>query len=142
MRSMRTASWVRRTGGRGLSRCGCALASRLCRREERRRVSVLFCDLVGFTARSERMDVEDVRGMLDTYYGKLRTDLRATAGPWRSSSVMRYGIFGAPVARGDDASEPCGRAGHVCVDRKLNSDDPSLDFHVRVGVATGRPSSH
>jgi hypothetical protein len=29
------------------------------RREERKRVSVLFCDLVGFTSRAERLDVED-----------------------------------------------------------------------------------
>ena len=35
------------------------------RREERKVVTMLFVDLVDFTSRAERMDVEDVRGMLE-----------------------------------------------------------------------------
>ena len=58
------------------------------RREERKRVSVLFCDLVGFTSRSERLDVEDVRGLLTPYYQRLRSELERYGGRWRSSSVM------------------------------------------------------
>ena len=38
-------------------------------RRERRVVSVLFADLVGFTSRSERLDVEDVEGFLEPYFG-------------------------------------------------------------------------
>src|SRR5205807_3899965 len=37
--------------------------------EERRVVTVLFADLVGFTARAEQLDPEDVRAMLTAYYG-------------------------------------------------------------------------
>src|SRR5919202_1070722 len=50
------------------------------RREERKRVSVLFCDLVGFTSRSERLDVEDVRGLLTPYCARLRADLEGYGG--------------------------------------------------------------
>jgi len=70
---------------------GCAAplaAPPVARREERKRVSVLFCDLVGFTSRSERLDIEDVRGLLAPYYARLRADLERYGGRWRSSSAM------------------------------------------------------
>ena len=44
--------------------CGAALEPAAARREERKVVTVLFADLVGFTARSERLDPEDVRALL------------------------------------------------------------------------------
>ncbi|MGZ8567709.1 MAG: zinc-ribbon domain-containing protein, partial [Actinomycetota bacterium] len=44
-------------------RCGAALASRV-GGEERKVVTVVFCDLVEFTARAERMDPEDVKETL------------------------------------------------------------------------------
>ena len=55
-------------------------------------VSVLFCDLVGFTSRSELMDVEDVRGTLQPYHALLREQLRCWSGTgarWTSASAMR-----------------------------------------------------
>jgi hypothetical protein len=42
------------------------------RREERKIVTVLFADLVGFTARAERLDPEDVRALLAPYHARLR----------------------------------------------------------------------
>jgi class 3 adenylate cyclase len=57
------------------------------RREERKRVSVLFCDLVGFTSRSERLDIEDVRGLLAPTTPACGPTWNATAGRWRSSSA-------------------------------------------------------
>ena len=45
--------------------------------EERKVVSVLFCDLVGFTAASDRADPEDVRARLRTYYTRLRHELES-----------------------------------------------------------------
>jgi class 3 adenylate cyclase len=41
-------------------------------REERKVVTVLFADLVGFTSRSERLDPEDVRATLTPYFARLR----------------------------------------------------------------------
>ena len=72
-------------------------------REERKRVSVLFCDLVGFTSRSERLDVEDVRGLLAPYYQRLRTELQRFGGTvekFIGDAVMS--LFGAPTAHEDD----------------------------------------
>src|SRR5687768_12918590 len=53
--------------------CGAALAQAPPRGDERKVVSVLFCDLVGFTSRAEQLDVEDVRRVLRPYYARLRT---------------------------------------------------------------------
>ena len=52
--------------------CGAPLAQEAPRREERRIVSVVFVDLVGFTSRSEQLDPEDVRAVLAPYWERLR----------------------------------------------------------------------
>jgi class 3 adenylate cyclase len=44
--------------------CGAPLAAGPATREERKVVTVLFCDLVGFTAKAEQLDPEDVRAVL------------------------------------------------------------------------------
>src|SRR6187402_1523951 len=48
--------------------CATPLDAEATTREERKVVTCLFCDLVGFTARAERMDPEDVRGLLQPYH--------------------------------------------------------------------------
>jgi len=71
--------------------------------EERRVVSVVFVDLVGFTARSERLDPEDVRAFLTPYYARVRSELERFGGrveKFIGDAVM--GVFGAPTAFGDD----------------------------------------
>jgi class 3 adenylate cyclase len=109
------------------------------RREERKRVSVLFCDLVGFTSRSERLDVEDVRGLLAPYYARLRGDLERYGGTvekFIGDAVMA--LFGAPTAHEDDP-ERAVRAALAIREAiaERNEQDSSLDLHVRVGVTTG-----
>ncbi len=49
-------------------------------RAERKIVSVLFCDLAGFTARSEQLDPEDVRALLAPYHARVRTELERHGG--------------------------------------------------------------
>jgi class 3 adenylate cyclase len=49
-------------------------------REERKVVSVLFADLVGFTSRAEQMDPEDVRAILEPYHARLRSELERRGG--------------------------------------------------------------
>jgi predicted ATPase/class 3 adenylate cyclase len=120
--------------------CAAPLAAQpVTRREERKRVTVLFCDLVGFTARSERLDVEDVRGLLAPYYQRLRADLERYGGTvekFIGDAVMA--LFGAPIAHEDDP-ERAVRAALAIRETiaDLNEADPTLDLRVRMGVTTG-----
>src|SRR3954452_18143129 len=107
--------------------------------EERRIVSVIFVDLVGFTSRSERLDPEDVRDMLTRYYASLREQIESFGGvveKFIGDAVM--GVFGAPVAHGDDP-ERAVRAALQILDavEALNAADPGPDLAVRIGVNTG-----
>src|SRR3981081_879876 len=73
------------------------------RREERKVVTVLFADLVGFTSRAEQLDPEDVRAVLAPYWGRLRNELERFGGTvekFIGDAVMA--LFGAPVSREDD----------------------------------------
>jgi len=61
---------------------------------ERKVVSSLFCDLVGFTASSEGADPEDVDRMLAVYFGVVRGANRGTPAAWsRSSSATLWSGF-------------------------------------------------
>jgi len=48
--------------------------------EERKIVTILFVDLVGFTARSERLDPEDVRAIQSPYFARVRAAIEAFGG--------------------------------------------------------------
>jgi class 3 adenylate cyclase len=79
--------------------------------EERKVVSVLFCDLVGFTAASEAPDPEDVRARIRPYHARLRQEIERYGGTvekFIGDAVMA--VFGAPIAHEDDA-ERAVRAG-------------------------------
>src|SRR5215469_17504860 len=83
--------------------CGTPLAAEAPPREERRIVSVVFVDLVGFTSRSEQLDPEDVRAILTPYHGTVRDELESFGGvveKFVGDAVMA--VFGAPTAHGDD----------------------------------------
>jgi class 3 adenylate cyclase len=107
--------------------------------EERKIVSVLFCDLVGFTAASEQQDPEDVRARIRPYHARLRQEIERCGGTvekFVGDAVMA--VCGAPVAHEDDA-ERAVRAGLSILEAiaELNEADPDLDLRVRVGINTG-----
>jgi class 3 adenylate cyclase/tetratricopeptide (TPR) repeat protein len=107
--------------------------------EERKVVSVLFCDLVGFTAASETADPEDVRARIRPYHARLREEIERFGGTvekFVGDAVMA--VFGAPVAHEDDA-ERAVRAGLRILEAigELNEADPGLGLQVRVGINTG-----
>ena len=107
--------------------------------EERKVVSVLFCDLVGFTAASEAADPEDVRARIRPYHARLRQEIERYGGTvekFIGDAVMA--VFGAPVAHEDDA-ERAVRAGLRILEAidELNEQDPALSLQVRIGVNTG-----
>ena len=102
-------------------------------------MSVLFCDLVGFTAASEAADPEDVRARLRPYHARLRSDIEAYGGTvekFVGDAVMA--VFGAPVAHEDDA-ERAVRAALTILEAiaELNEADPVLSLRVRIGINTG-----
>ncbi|MGL6279483.1 MAG: adenylate/guanylate cyclase domain-containing protein, partial [Gaiella sp.] len=120
--------------------CGTSLASKgPSRARERKVVSVLFCDLVGFTAASERADPEEVAARIAPYHAAVRERIEAFGGTvekFIGDAVMA--VFGAPVAHEDDA-ERAVRAGLAVLEtiEALNDGDPSAGLSVRVGVNTG-----
>jgi len=72
--------------------------------EERRIVSVVFVDLVGFTGQAEPLDPEDARALLAPYHNAVREELESFGGvveKFIGDAVMA--VFGAPTAFGDDA---------------------------------------
>src|ERR1700741_4554166 len=84
--------------------CGSPLAAAPKKGEERKIVSVLFADLVGFTAASEIADPEDVRARLRPYHARLKELIELTGGTvekFIGDAVV--GGFGAPIAHEDDA---------------------------------------
>jgi len=91
-------------GAKFCSDCGAALvAAEPLSYEERKVVTVLFADLVGFTSRAEQMDPEDVRAVLAPFHAQLRAELERFGGTvekFIGDAVMA--LFGAPVGHEDD----------------------------------------
>ena len=119
--------------------CGASLAAEPPSREERKRVTVLFCDLVGFTAASDRADPEDVRARLRPYHARVRADIERFGGTvekFIGDAVMA--VYGAPVAHEDDAERAVRSALRVVesID-ELNASDPGLGLRIRIGIETG-----
>jgi class 3 adenylate cyclase/tetratricopeptide (TPR) repeat protein len=121
-------------GARFCSSCGTPLqAPAAPAREERKVVTVLFADLVGFTSRAERMDPEDVRAILEPYHARLRAELERRGGTvekFIGDAVMA--LFGAPTAHEDDP-ERAVRAALAIRDWIREAGE----LEVRVAVTTG-----
>src|SRR5580765_1669401 len=109
------------------------------RAEERKIVSVLFVDLVGFTAASEQADPEDVRARLRPYHARVKLEIERFGGTvekFVGDAVMA--VFGAPVSREDDAERAVNAALRI-LDAlvELNDEHPGLELSVRGAVNTG-----
>jgi class 3 adenylate cyclase/tetratricopeptide (TPR) repeat protein len=109
--------------------------------EERRVVTVVFADLVGYTALSEHLDPERVKRLIDASFERLIADITAFGG--RVDKVLGDGIlalFGAPVAHEDDADRAIRAAlqMHESLARFVD-EQPDLDrpLRLRIGVNTG-----
>ena len=104
---------------------------------ERRQLTVMFCDLVGSTALSTRLDPEDLREVIAAYH---RTVAEIVAGSdgfvarYMGDGVLVY--FGYPRAHEDDAERAI-RAGLAAVDAVSRLDVRSVRLQTRVGIATG-----
>ena len=101
-------------------------------RRERKVVTVVFCDLVGFTARAESMDPEDVEALLRPYHLRVREELERHGGTvekFIGDAVMA--LFGAPSAHEDDP-ERAVRAALAIRDFAVED-----GLELRVGITTG-----
>ena len=127
------------SGARFCPSCGTALVERPSAATERKVVTTLFADIVGFTALSEQFDPEDVDAGLRGYFEMARATVERFGG-----SVEKFigdavvGVFGIPTAHEDDA-ERAVRAALAIVEGMASL--PQVGDHalqVRVGVNTGR----
>jgi len=115
--------------------CGLPLVTDAVPREERRVVTIIFVDLVGFTERAESLDPEDVRALLTPYHEFVRREIESFGGvveKFIGDAVM--GVFGAPLAHGDDA-ERAVRAALVVRDNARRVTESGLQ--IRLAVNTG-----
>src|SRR5438067_5138498 len=108
--------------------CGAPLQEAPRVREERKVVTVLFCDLVGSTARAERLDLEDVRALLSHYHGRVRAQLERFGGTvekFIGDAVVA--VFGAPAAHEDDPERAVRAALAI---RDWASDEDGLELRI------------
>jgi class 3 adenylate cyclase/tetratricopeptide (TPR) repeat protein len=116
-----------------------ASAKRVSRDEaERRQLTVMFCDLVGSTALSARLDPEDLRTVIGAYHTCIAEVIGRYQGiiaRYMGDGVLVY--FGYPQAHEDDAEQGV-RAGLALVDAVANlRTDFDAALKVRIGIATG-----
>ena len=104
---------------------------------ERRLLTEMFCDLVGSTALSARLDLEDLREVIGAYQAAVADEVGRSDGfiaKYMGDGVLIY--FGYPQAHEDDAEQAL-RAGLAVVDRIGRLEFSGTRLPIRVGVATG-----
>lgn len=105
---------------------------------ERRHLSVMLCDLVGSTALSARLDPEDLRSVMDTYYlagARICRNYDGFTAQFRGDGILAY--FGYPRAHEDDAERTV-RAALEIIDEVARLETPAGEpLAVRIGIATG-----
>lgn len=123
------------SGARFCASCGQSL---LGLSDERRVVTVLFADIVGFTTLSERLDPELVKNLVDRCFSRLAQDVTAFGG--RVDKIIgdaMLALFGAPTAHEDDAERAVRAA--LRMQETLCSEVESFghDIEIRIAVNTG-----
>jgi class 3 adenylate cyclase/tetratricopeptide (TPR) repeat protein len=120
-------------GARFCNACGAELAAeRTTAREVRKTVTVLFCDLAGYTSRGEQLDPEALRRVQSQYFEDARAALErhgASVEKFIGDAVMA--VFGIPQLHEDDAL----RALRAAVELRDAVSD--LGLQARIGVNTG-----
>ncbi len=111
--------------------------------EERRLVTVLFADVVGFTSFSEQRDPEEVRRVIAVYFERLAREIRRFGGTiekFIGDAIMA--LFGAPTAHEDDPQRAINaalemQAAITEINAKLLATD-GLTLQMRIGIMTGK----
>ena len=122
-------------GDRFCSTCGHEVARRA---DERRVVTVLFADIVGFTGLSEDRDPEQVKNLVNRCFALLADDITSFGG--RVDKVIGDAIvalFGAPIAHEDDAERAVRAALRMQESVTRYDDDTGMGIRLRIGINTG-----
>ena len=112
--------------------CAAPLPTAAPAREQRKTVTVLFCDVAGSTALGESKDPEALRTLLARYFARMRGIVESHGGmveKFIGDAVMA--VFGVPTLHEDDAIRACRAA------VEMRDAFPELGINGRLGVATG-----
>src|SRR5438046_2602508 len=121
-----------REGARFCDSCAAALTAPAPAREQRKTVTVLFCDVTGSTELGEKLDPEALRALLARYFERMKAIVERHGGSvekFIGDAVMA--VFGVPVVHEDDAR----RAVRAAVE--MREVLPELGIRGRIGVTTG-----
>src|SRR5919198_3574773 len=120
-----------REGARFCDSCGAPLTAAPAR-EQRKTVTILFCDVTGSTALGESLDPEALRGLLARYFERMKTIVESHGGTvekFIGDAVMA--VFGVPLAHEDDGLRAVRAAA------EMRAALPDLGVQARIGVNTG-----
>jgi class 3 adenylate cyclase/predicted ATPase len=112
--------------------CGAPVARVAAPREQRKTVTILFCDVAGSTELGESTDPEALRAVLARYFGRMKEIVERHGGSvekFIGDAVMA--VFGVPVVHEDDALRACRAA------VEMRDALPELGIRGRIGVNTG-----
>jgi class 3 adenylate cyclase/predicted ATPase len=104
---------------------------------ERRQLSVMFCDVIGFTKLSARLDPEDLSAVIHSYQSLVATTIARFGGfiaRYVGDGVLIY--FGWPEAHEANA-ERAVRAALAVIDAIGQTPVRAESLQVRIGIATG-----
>jgi class 3 adenylate cyclase/tetratricopeptide (TPR) repeat protein len=121
-----------REGARFCDSCGAQLAAAAPRREVRKVVTILFCDVIGSTALGESTDPEALRALLARYFERMKAIVESHGGTvekFIGDAVMA--VFGVPQVHEDDALRAVRAAA------EMRDALPELGVQARIGVNTG-----
>ncbi|MEO8739962.1 MAG: adenylate/guanylate cyclase domain-containing protein [Casimicrobiaceae bacterium] len=106
---------------------------------ERRPITVLFADLTGFTRLSQELDPEEVHRLLERYFQTVDDIVEQAGGSidkHMGDSVM--GVFGAPVAHGDEGARAVRAAARIHGAVEALGDELARPLEVHIGIASGQ----
>ena len=121
-----------REGAKFCEECAAPLAATALSREQRKTVTVLFCDVTGSTALGESTDPEALRALLARYFERMKGIVESHGGTvekFIGDAVMA--VFGVPQVHEDDALRACRAA------VEMREALPALGVLARIGVNTG-----